>query len=104
MRNTCLPIPDIGLSENKLNFQIIGAQIKGHYSIIFSDVAALGLGRRALFIDLDMMIMGSIDRFFDPTEPKNVGCEKRGIEVILFKINRNIFIHFKVSNFIFWTA
>ena len=60
-----LPIPDIGLSEEQIKLPGVWRKL----SLFHPDVAALGLGRRALFIDLDMMIMGSIDRFFDPTEP-----------------------------------
>ena len=60
-----LPIPAIGLSEEQIKLPGVWRKL----SLFHPDVAALGLGRRALFIDLDMMIMGSIDRFFDPTEP-----------------------------------
>ena len=48
-----LPIPDIGLSDEQIKLPGVWRKL----SLFHPEVAALGLGRRALFIDLDMMIM-----------------------------------------------
>lgn len=57
---TC-PIPDIGLTSEQINAPGVWRKL----ALFHPDVAALAPGARALFIDLDMMIVGKIDKFFD---------------------------------------
>jgi len=54
------PIPDIGLSAE----QIAAPGVWRKLALFHPAVAELFPGARALFIDLDMMILGSLDSFF----------------------------------------
>lgn len=54
------PIPDIGLTQ----VQIRAPGVWRKLSLFHSDVAALSPGARALVVDLDMMILGTLDPFF----------------------------------------
>jgi len=55
------PIPDIGLSAEQIRAPGVWRKL----ALFHPDVAALAPGARALFIDLDMMILGPLTRFFD---------------------------------------
>lgn len=54
------PIPDIGLTEAQIRAPGVWRKL----ALFHPDVAALAPGARALFIDLDMMILGPLDPFF----------------------------------------
>lgn len=58
-------IPDIGLTPA----QIAAPGVWRKLALFHPDLRSLGLGSRVLFIDLDMMILGNLDRFFDAREP-----------------------------------
>lgn len=58
------PIPDIGLSAEQIRAPGVWRKL----ALFHPDVARLAPGARALFIDLDMMIMGALDPFFDPQD------------------------------------
>lgn len=55
------PIPDIGLTSDQLSAPGVWRKL----ALFHADVALLAPGARALFIDLDMMILGSLDPFFE---------------------------------------
>jgi hypothetical protein len=58
------PIPDIGLTPAQVKAPGVWRKL----ALFHPDVAALGTGARALFIDLDMMILGPMDEFFSQRE------------------------------------
>lgn len=60
------PIPDIGLNEAQIRAPGVWRKL----ALFHPDVAALAPGARALFIDLDMMILGPLDPFF--AQPRGV--------------------------------
>lgn len=55
------PIPDIGLTPEQIRAPGVWRKL----ALFHPDVAALAPGARALVIDLDMMILGPLDRFFE---------------------------------------
>jgi len=61
-----LPIPDIGLTQDQWYTSGVWPKL----ALFQKDLH--DLSGRALFIDLDMMIVGSLDPFFDETDPLTV--------------------------------
>lgn len=58
------PIPDIGLTPAQIRAPGVWRKL----ALFHPDVAAIAPGARALFIDLDMMILGPLDGFFSQKE------------------------------------
>jgi hypothetical protein len=57
------PIPDIGLTPEQISAPGVWRKL----ALFHPEVATLaGVGSRILFIDLDMMVIGALDRFFEP--------------------------------------
>lgn len=61
---TSAPIPDIGLTPEQIRAPGVWRKL----ALFHPDVAALAPGARALFIDLDMMILGPLDGFFSQSK------------------------------------
>ncbi len=57
------PIPDVGLTDKQISAPGVWRKL----ALFHPSVADISPGARALFIDLDMMITGNLDRFLVPT-------------------------------------
>jgi hypothetical protein len=57
------PIPDVGLTSEQISAPGVWRKL----ALFHPEITALvGVDSRILFIDLDMMVIGSLDRFFEP--------------------------------------